>query len=165
MPKATQHFQLFPIEKRTPSLVLERTAYKMVEALIPHPSLQRLVPNSKLPSKGAQLRGPRGNEGTGMGAGPGSGLMDHPAPSPPAPDVHPQKAKVSWNNEPIISKTYLCDKVSVRHLEESEMQTKEKKVKIPQHGTISKGFPQEETPIGTKHSSLQARDPKSLCHF
>lgn len=53
----------------------------------------------------------------------------------------------------------------MRHLEESEMQTKEKKVKIPQHGTISKGFLQEETPTGTKPNSLQARDPKAPAIF
>lgn len=65
----------------------------MVETLTPHPSLQRLVPNSKLPSTGAQLQGPQGNEGTGMGAGPGSGLMDHPAPLPPTPKYTPKRTK------------------------------------------------------------------------
>lgn len=72
LPKATQHFQLFPIEKRTPSLVLEKTAYKMMEALIPHPSLslQRLASNNRLPSKGAQLlRAALDNEATAWGQG------------------------------------------------------------------------------------------------
>lgn len=97
-----------------------------------------------------------------MGAGPGSGLMDHPASTPPTPSLHPQKDKVSWNNNPKISKTYLCDKLSMRHLEGSEKKTKKKKINIPQHGSVSKCFPQEETPIGTKHSSPQHATQKPL---
>lgn len=47
--------------------------------------------------------------------------MNHPCP---------QQDKVSWNNKPISSKIYLCDKVSMRHLGESEKKKKIKKLRF-----------------------------------
>lgn len=96
----------------------------MAEAMIPHPSLglQRLASDSKLPSKEAQLlQTPPSKEDTDVEAGPGSGLTNHSGP---------QQDKVSWNNKPITSKIYLCGKVSMRHLGESEEKKKRNKLRF-----------------------------------